>query len=66
MYAAPISAKSYAFCAALPMVSQVTSTIVIEPSGIQSVLPTPYQAQNNHGPLVDCPRQHIKHAHSQS
>ena len=25
MYVVPISAKSYAFCAALPMVSQVTS-----------------------------------------
>ena len=28
MYAASISAKSYAFCATLPMVSQVTSTSV--------------------------------------
>ena len=38
----------------------------IVPSGVQSVLLTPYQAQNNHGPLVDYLWQHIKHAHSQS
>ena len=59
MYVVPISAKSYAFCAMLPMVSQVTlhdchSHLVC----VQSVLLTPYQANNNHGtigrlPLLD-------------
>ena len=55
MYVVPISAKSYAFCAALPMASQVTPMTVIVPSGIQSVLLTPYQAHNNHGTIVRLP-----------
>ena len=38
----------------------------MSPGVVQSMLLTPYQANNNHGPLVDYPRQHIKHAHSQS
>ena len=38
----------------------------ILPGGIQSVLLTPYQANNKHRPLVDYLQQHIKHAHSQS
>ena len=66
MCVVPISAKSYAFCATLPMVSQVTSMPAMSPGVVQSVLLTPYQANNNHGPLVDYPRQHIKHAHLQS
>ena len=62
----PISAKSYAFCAMLPMVSQVTSMSAMSPGAVQSMLLTPYQANNKHEPLVDYLRQHIKHAHSQS
>ena len=55
MYVVPISAKSYAFCAALPMASQVTPMTAIVPSGIQSVLLTPYQAHNNHGTIGRLP-----------
>ena len=55
MYAASISAKSYAFCVALPMVSQVTPMTVLVPSGIQSVLLTHYQAHNNHGTIGRLP-----------
>ena len=55
MYVVPISAKSYAFCAALPMVSQVTPMTVLVPSGVQSVLLTPYQAHNNHGTIGRLP-----------
>ena len=51
----PISAKSYAFCAALPMASQVTPMTAIVPSGIQSVLLTTYQAHNNHGTIGRLP-----------
>ena len=43
-----ISAKSYAFCAALPMVSQVTSMPAMSPSVVQNVLLTPYQVNNKH------------------
>ena len=38
----------------------------MSPGVVQSVLLTPYQANNKHEPLVDYPQQHIKHAHSQS
>ena len=55
VYVVPISAKSYAFCAMLPMVSQVTSMPAMSPGAVQSVLLTPYQANNNHEPLVDYP-----------
>ena len=55
MYAASISAKSYTFCVALPMMSQVTPMTVLVPSGMQSVLLTPYQAQNNHGTIGRLP-----------
>ena len=55
MYVIPISAKSYAFCAALPMASQVTPMTVLVPSGIQNVLLTPYQAHNNHGTIGRLP-----------
>ena len=55
MYVVPISAKSYAFCAALPMASQVTPMTVLVPSGVQSVLLTPYQAHNNHGTIGRLP-----------
>ena len=55
MYVAPISAKSYAFCATLPMVSQMTSMPVMSPGAVQSVLLTPYQANNNHGTIGRLP-----------
>ena len=55
MYVVPISAKSYAFCAALPMASQVTPMTVLVPCGVQSVLLTPYQAHNNHGTIGRLP-----------
>ena len=55
MYVIPISAKSYTFCAALPMASQVTPMTVLVPSGVQSVLLTPYQAHNNHGTIGRLP-----------
>ena len=41
----PISAKSYAFCAMLPLVLQVTSIPALLPGVVQSVLLTPYQIQ---------------------
>ena len=44
----PISAKSYAFCAVLPIMSQVTSMPALSPGAVQSVLLTPYQANNKH------------------
>ena len=53
--AASICAQSYAFCVALPMASQVTPMTVLVPSGIQSVLLTPYQAHNNHGTIGRLP-----------
>ena len=56
IYVVPISAKSYAFCAALPMASQVTPMTVLVPSDIQSVLLTGiYQAHNNHGTIGRLP-----------
>ena len=66
MYVVPISARSYAFCATLP--NGITSDlhICLSPDVVQSVLLTPYQANNKHEPLVDYPRQHIKHVHLQS
>ena len=67
MYAASISAKSYAFCVALPMASQVTPMTVLVPGDVQSVLLTRiYRAHNNHGTIGRLPRQHIKHVHLQS
>ena len=51
----PISAKSYAFCVMLPMVSQVTSTPALSPGAVQSVLLTPYQANNKHGTIGRLP-----------
>ena len=51
----PISAKSYAFCVMLPMVSQVTSMPVLSPGVVQSVLLTPYQANNKHGTIGRLP-----------
>ena len=51
----PISAKSYAFCAALPIVSQVTSMPALSPGVVQSVLLTPYQANNKHGTIGRLP-----------
>ena len=51
----PISAKSYTFCAVLPMVSQVTSMPVLSPGVVQSVLLTPYQANNKHGTIGRLP-----------
>ena len=51
----PISAKSYAFCATLPMVSQVTSMPALSPGVVQSVLLTPYQANNKHGTIGRLP-----------
>ena len=56
MYVAPISAKSYAFCAALPMASQVTPMTVLVPGDVQSVLLTGiYWAHNNHGTIGRLP-----------
>ena len=56
IYAAPISAKSYAFCAALPMASQVTPMTVLVPGDVQSVLLTGiYRAHNNHGTIGRLP-----------
>ena len=56
MYAASISAKSYAFCVALPMASQVTPMIVSVPGDVQSVLLTGiYRAHNNHGTIGRLP-----------
>ena len=51
----PISTKSYAFCAMLPMVSQVTSMPELLPGVVQSVLLTPYQANNKHGTIGRLP-----------
>ena len=48
MYVVPISAKSYAFCAVVPMVSQVTFMPAMSPGVVQSVLLTSYQANNKH------------------
>ena len=48
MYVVPISTKSYAFCAMLPMVSQVTSMPDMSPGVVQSVLLTTYQVNNKH------------------
>ena len=48
MYVVPISTKSYTFCTALPMASQVTSHAWMLPDVVQSVLLTPYRANNNH------------------
>ena len=62
IYVVPISAKSYAFCTMLPMVSQVTSMPAYHLVWYR-VLLTPYQAKNKHGPLVDYPHWHIKHVH---
>ena len=50
IYVIPISAKSYAFCATLPLVSQVTSMPALLPGAVQSVLLTPYQINNKHRP----------------
>ena len=66
MYVVPISAKSYAFCAALPMASQVTPMPAISPDAVQSVLLTPIRQPTNMEPLVDYPHRHIKHGHLQS
>ena len=55
MYVAHISTKSYAFCAMLPMVSQVTSMPAMSTGAVQSVLLTPYQANNNHGTIGRLP-----------
>ena len=55
MYVVPISTKSYAFCAVLPMASQVTPMPAISPGVVQSVLLTPYQANNNHGTIGRLP-----------
>ena len=55
MYVVPISAKSYAFCAMLPMESQVTPMPAMSPGMVQSVLLTPYQANNNHGTIGRLP-----------
>ena len=55
MYVVPIGAKSYAFCATLPMASQVTPMTAISPGVVQSVLLTPYQATNNHGTIGRLP-----------
>ena len=56
MYAASISAKSYAFCVAPPMASQVTPMIVLVPGDVQSVLLTGiYRAHNNHGTIGRLP-----------
>ena len=46
MYVVPISTKSYAFCAPMPAIS---------PGAVQSVLLTPYQANNNHGTIGRIP-----------
>ena len=54
MYVVPISAGSYAFCAVLPMVSQVTPCLSCH-RVVQSVLLTPYQANNNHGTIGRLP-----------
>ena len=51
----PINAKSYAFCVTLPMVSQVTSMPALSPGVVQSVLLTPYQANNKHGTIGRLP-----------
>ena len=55
MYVVPISTKSYAFCAVLPMVSQVTSMPAMSPGVVKSVLLTPYQANNKHGTIDRLP-----------
>ena len=51
----PISAKSYAFCAMLPLVSQVTSMPALLPSAVQSMLLTHYQVNNKHGTMSRLP-----------
>ena len=51
----PISAKSYAFCVMLPMVSQVTSMPALSPGAVQSVLLTPYWVNNKHGTIGRLP-----------
>ena len=55
MYVVPISAKSYAFCAMLPMASQVTSMPAMSPGVAQRMLLTPYQVNNNHGTIGRLP-----------
>ena len=51
----PISAKSYNFCATLPLVSQVTSMPALLPGAVQSMLLTPYQINNKHGTMSRLP-----------
>ena len=51
----PISTKSYAFCAVLPLVSQVTSMPALLPSAVQSMLLTHYQVNNKHGTMSRLP-----------
>ena len=64
MYVVPISAKSYAFCAMLPMVSQVTSMPACHLVQYRVCYLPPTRQTTTMEPLVDYPRQHIKHAHS--
>ena len=66
MYVVPISAKSYAFCAMLPMVSQVTSISVYHLVWYRVCYLPPTRQITTMEPLVDYPHWHIKHAHLQS
>ena len=66
MYVVPISAKSYAFCAALPMVSQVTPMLAYYLIRYRVCYLPPIRQTTNMEPLVDYPPQHIKHVHLQS
>ena len=66
MYVVPISAKSYAFCAMLPMASQVTPMPVYHLVWYRVCYLSPTRQTTTMEPLVDYPHQHIKHAHLQS
>ena len=55
MYVVPISTKSKAFCVMLPMASQATPMHAMSPGVVQSVLLTPYQANNKHGTIGRLP-----------
>ena len=65
-YVVSISAKSYAFCATLPMASQVTSMPACYLMQYRVCYLPPIRQTTNMEPLVDYPRRHIKHVHLQS
>ena len=62
MYVIPISGKSYAFCATLTLLSQVTAQVFCYPCVVHSVLPNHYRITKEHEPMGRLPPwQHIKH-----